>query len=58
MNIRVHYPQTEEGMKELQERIDTMYADIVIGNINRLDCTREKKLEIFNHVKNSIRDTR
>lgn len=54
MNIRVHYPQTEEGMEALNERFDQMYADaIIMGLNNREDLTLEQKKNILNRIKNS-----
>ncbi len=53
MNIRVHYPQTEEGMKALKERFDQMYASAIIMDINKRDLTLEQKKQLLNHIKNT-----
>lgn len=50
MNVRVHYPQTEEGLKELYDRLASIQAEIIIGYINNLNCTYEEKVQLLKQV--------
>ena len=47
MNIRVHYPDTEEGMKELADRVAKVHAQSVINYINSLEISYEAKVELL-----------
>lgn len=48
MNVRVHYPTTEEGMKELTDRVAKAHAQSVIAYINQLPLNYNEKLELLN----------
>ncbi|MEG0153429.1 MAG: hypothetical protein RR744_09725 [Cellulosilyticaceae bacterium] len=47
MNIRVHYPSTEEGLQKLNEKIATAHAEAVVDYIDNLDCSYEKKMQLL-----------
>lgn len=55
MNVIMHYPKTEQGMKELQQRIAQVHAGAVINYINQLAYPKAQKLEIFNSVQKEIK---
>lgn len=50
MNIVVHYPTTDEGRKELQDRVDRAMANGIIYHIRKLKWETEKKRKLFNSV--------
>lgn len=50
MNIIFHYPQTEEGKRELAERVSTVHANEVIKKIQKLNCSYEQKIKLLNAV--------
>ena len=50
MNIRMHYPETEEGLKELNQRMAKVQADTIINYINNLNCSYEEKKQILKKI--------
>lgn len=56
MNIRVHYPQTEEGWKKLNERIATAHANAIVDYIDNLNCSHEKKVSLLQRASKTYKD--
>lgn len=54
IEIKIVYPSTREGWVRLQDRIDEMYAKIIIWNIEKLNCSTEQKLTLLEEVKAEI----
>jgi len=54
IEIKIVYPSTREGWVRLQDRIDEMYAKIIIWNIEKLNCSPEQKLTLLEEVKAEI----
>ncbi len=50
INIIVHYPQTEEGKKELAERVATAHASAVNQKLRSLNCPERQKLELLDAI--------
>ncbi|MGF7056830.1 hypothetical protein [Brassicibacter mesophilus] len=55
MEIVVHYPETEEGKRMLQERVTELHAQLIINCIDKLSWDKDKKMRLFNEVKKEIK---
>ncbi|MHC1747482.1 MAG: hypothetical protein AB9856_03725 [Cellulosilyticaceae bacterium] len=53
IKVSVTMPSTLEGMKALQDRIDTVYAENVMKILNKLDCSYETKVALLERVMNA-----
>jgi len=50
INIIVHYPKTEEGMRELRRRVASVRADIVMDQIRKLDWPISEKIRLVDAI--------
>ena len=50
INVIVHYPKTEEGKRELAERVAGVHADMVNQHIKKLNCPSEQKVQLRDAV--------
>ena len=50
INVIVHYPKTEEGMRELAVRVASVHADMVNQYINKMNCPSEQKVQLLDAV--------
>ena len=57
IKIIVHYPQTQQGMQELAQRLADVHADAVVSAINKLDCPLKQKLDLLQAVIDTTRGT-
>ena len=55
INVKFIYPDNEEDLKALQERIDTIHADMIIESLNRMPISYEDKVKILDEVINFIK---
>lgn len=55
LQVRVHFPQTEEGKQELARRVAEVHADFVLDTLNRLDCPAKQKLELLQAVIDTVK---
>ena len=55
INIIVHYPETEEGWRELGRRVASVHADGVLNSTSKLDCPIREKERLLNAI---IKDTK
>lgn len=55
MEVIVHFPETKEGMKMLEDRIAEAHAQIIIDKINELPWDYESKVKLFENVKAEIK---
>ena len=46
INVIVHYPKTEQGKRELAERVAGVHADMV----KKLNCPSDQKAELLGAV--------
>jgi len=56
MNVRVHLPETEEGMEKLLDRLAKFKADWIINEINKLPYSYEIKLEVLEEIKKRLKE--
>ena len=50
IHVIVHYPKTEEGKRELAERVAGAHADMVNQHIKKLNCPSEQKVQLLDAV--------
>lgn len=48
INIIVYYPKTEEGKKELADRVAEIHADTAFQILKKLNCPISQKLKLLN----------
>lgn len=53
--VAVHFPETEEGIRELARRVSEVYASAVIRQLNGLRCPAQQKLELLQAVANAAK---
>lgn len=53
INMIIYYPKSEEGKKQLAQRVAQIHADSVIDRIKRLNCPSDQKTELLNAVLNT-----
>ncbi len=51
MNIILHLPKTEKGVRELQKRVAEVHAEAVSHYLQMLNCTQEQKKALIEKVK-------
>lgn len=51
MNITFHFPTSEKGMEELSKKVAITYANAVFEKVNKLNCSKEQKVDILNSIK-------
>lgn len=50
INVIVHYPKTEEGKRELADRVASVHASLVHQHIKKLNCPSEQKVQLLDAV--------
>lgn len=51
MNITFHFPSSDKGKEELSKKVAVTYATAVFEKVNKLNCSKEQKVEILNSLK-------
>lgn len=46
VKIIVHYPKTETGLRELEQRVAAVHADAAQAYIDKLTCPAEQKIAL------------
>lgn len=54
IHVVVHYPKTQEGQRELAQRIAAVHADVVKDYIKGLACPTEQKKSLAEKVKTQV----
>lgn len=55
IEIVVHYPTTEEGKRELAERVAGVHADFVLQYVRKLNCPSKQKEELIDAVIDTVK---
>ncbi|TCO79102.1 hypothetical protein [Marinisporobacter balticus] len=55
MNIRVHFPKTQEGQELLRERIAEVHVNMIKEHIEKQQIDQEEKIKIWEGVKSEIK---
>lgn len=50
MNIRIHYPSTEEGWNQLNERLVNAQTEAIVKYIDNLNCAYEEKVQLLKNA--------
>ena len=58
MKVIIHYPKTEQGLRELQKRIALIHAEAVEQYLNKLPCSNQQKISLLKAVKRDLKDTK
>lgn len=56
MKIKVHYPDTDQGIKALTRQVAVIHAKAVLEFIRSLPCPWEQKLLIIEEIKKAYWD--
>lgn len=50
IEVIVHYPETEEGKRLLQDTINTIHAEMIVSYIENLKCSIAEKKRLLDYV--------
>lgn len=50
IHVIVHYPKSEEGKRELAQRVADVHADLVNQTIKKLNCPSDQKVQLLDSV--------
>lgn len=50
IHMIVHYPESEEGRRELAQRVAGVHADLVNQTIKKLNCPSKQKAELLDSI--------
>lgn len=56
MKVIMHYPETEEDIAVLRQKISKVHAQAVASYLQNLNCPKEQKIKALNHIKDSIQE--
>lgn len=56
--IVMHYPKTEEGMRQLTQRVAQAHADAVIHKVNGTRGSVRERIELMKAVNNAAKNER
>ncbi len=54
INVIVYYPKTEEGKRELANRVADAHASMVTQYLKKLKCPTEQKVQLLDAVIDSV----
>ena len=55
MNVIVHYPQKQESIQALQEKVAVLHSKAITRFLEKLTCPKEQKLQLIKKIQESIR---
>lgn len=55
MQVRAHFPDSEQGIQLLAEQVSILHAEAVISYLDKLELTKNEKSEL---VKEIIKSTK
>jgi hypothetical protein len=50
IHVIVHYPNTEDGKRELANRAAGVHADVVQQTIQKLNCSSRQKMMLLDEI--------
>lgn len=56
MEAVVYYPDTDDGMSELQQQVAEVHAGAVVNHIMKLTCPLEQKLQLVQAIQDMMKD--
>ena len=54
VNLIVYYPKTEEGKRELAQRVADVHAETVKQTLSKLNCSSKQKEQLIDSVIGSV----
>nr|WP_290461074.1 hypothetical protein [Acutalibacter muris] len=58
IKLVMHYPQTEEGIRQLSQRVAQAHADAVIHKVNGTRGSVRERIELMKAVTNAAKSER
>ena len=58
IKLVMHYPQTEEGIRQLSQRVAQAHADAVIHKVNGTRGSVRERIELLKEVTNAAKSER
>lgn len=58
IKLVMHYPQTEEGIRQLSQRVAQAHADVVIHKVNGTRGSVRERIELMKAVNNAAKSER
>lgn len=58
IKLVMHYPQTEEGIRQLSQRVAQAHADVVIHKVNGTRGSVRERIELMKAVNNAAKSGR
>ena len=55
IKVKVYYPQTEEGMEQLQNRVSDVHADMANYALQHLNCPAKQKQDLLEAVITTVK---
>ena len=54
INLILYYPKTEEGKRELAQRVADVHAETVKQTVSKLNCSPKQKEQLIDSVIGSV----
>ena len=54
INLILYYPKTEEGKRELAQRVADVHAETVKQTVSKLNCSSKQKEQLIDSVIGSV----
>lgn len=54
INLIIYYPKTEEGKRELAQRVADVHAETVKQTVSKLNCSSKQKEQLIDSVIGSV----
>ena len=55
MNVIMHYPKSEEGMKALREKLTGIHIEAVNHHLQKVACPKELKLRLISEAQKELK---
>lgn len=56
MQVRVHFPNSEQGIQLLAEKVSILHAEAVVSHLNKLELTKNEKSELMKEIIKSTKE--
>ena len=58
INLILYYPKTEEGKRELAQRVADVHAETVKQTVSKLNCSSKQKEQLIDSVIGSVYESK
>lgn len=56
MQVRIHFPDNEQGIQLLAEKVAVLHAEAVVSYLDKLELTRNEKSELVKEIIKSTKE--